>query len=49
MHLKYMSEALQGEIKVTEVLVYRASGASQEREVELLDGLVLPTGAPKAI
>lgn len=44
-----MPETLQGEVKVTEVLVYRASGASQEKEVKLLGGLVLPTGAPKAI
>lgn len=44
-----MPETLQGEIKVTEILVYRASEASQEHEVKLLDGLVLSTGAPKAI
>lgn len=42
-----MPETLQGEIKVTEVLVYRASGASQEHEVKLLDGLVLPQEHPK--
>lgn len=47
MHL--MPETLQGEIKLTEILAYPASGASQEHEVKLLDGLVLPTGAPKGI
>lgn len=47
MHL--MPETLQGEIKLIEILVYPASGASQEHEVKLLDGLVLPTGAPKGI
>lgn len=49
MHLKYMPETLQGEIKVTEALVNQASGTSQGHEVKLLDGLVLPTGAPKVI
>lgn len=44
-----MPETLQGEIKVTEVLVYQTSGASQEHETKLLDGLVLPTGAPKTV
>lgn len=43
MHLKYVPAGLQGEIKVTEILVSWAPGASQENETKLLDGLVLPT------
>lgn len=43
MHLKYIPATLQGEIKVTEVLVSWAPGASWEHVVKLLDGLVYPT------